>query len=38
MFRYVVVALQALVWLWVARRLLKARLAPVPANLAGGRR
>lgn len=36
--RYVVVALQALVWLWAARRLLKARLAPVPANLAGSRR
>lgn len=36
--RIVLVAAQALVWLWAARRLLKARLAPAPANLAGSSR
>lgn len=36
--RYGMVAAQALAWFWAARRLLKARLAPVPANLAVGRR
>lgn len=35
--RYLVVAVQALVWLWAVRRLMKARLAPVPANPTGGR-